>query len=89
MLAAKPIIATYNGFLSMINEANFNIFLNTTNSQDLINTFLKYAQMSNIERDALGKNGRNWIFENRVYNKLASSYLEIISELKSQKNKPF
>jgi hypothetical protein len=45
--------------------------------------------MSNIDRVALGKNGRNWIFENRMYNKLASSYLEIISELNSQKNKPY
>jgi glycosyltransferase involved in cell wall biosynthesis len=89
MLAAKPIIATYTGFPSMINEANCGIFLNTTNYQDLINTFLKYAQMSNIDRVALGKNGRNWIFENRMYNKLASSYLEIISELNSQKNKPY
>ena len=89
MLASKPIIATYTGFPSMINEANCGIFLNTNNSQDLINTFLKYAQMSNIEREAIGKNGRSWIFDNRKYSKLASSYLEIISELKLQKNKPF
>jgi glycosyltransferase involved in cell wall biosynthesis len=84
MLASKPIIATYTGFPSMINEANCGIFLNTNNSQDLINTFLKYAQMSNIEREAIGKNGRSWIFENRKYNSLASNYLEIISDLKNQ-----
>lgn len=86
MLAAKPIIATYNGFPSMINEAKCGIFLNTTKSQDLINTFVKYALMSHKEREVIGKNGRRWIFENRKYNKLASSYLEIILDLKIQKN---
>lgn len=89
MLAAKPIIATYTGFPSMINEANCGIFLNATKPQDLVNTFVKYALMSNVEREAIGKNGRSWIFDNRKYSKLASSYLEIISELKLQKNKPF
>ena len=61
-------------------------FLNTTKSQDLINTFVKYALMSHKEREVIGKNGRRWIFENRKYNKLASSYLEIILDLKIQKN---
>ena len=87
MLAAKPIIATYTGFPSMINEANCGIFLNTTKPQDLVNTFVKYALMSNGEREALGKNGRNWIFDNRKYNKLASDYLEIISDLNINKMK--
>lgn len=87
MLAAKPIIATYTGFPSMINEANCGIFLNTTKHQDLVNTFVKYALMSNGEREALGKNGRNWIFDNRKYNKLASDYLEIISDLNTNKIK--
>jgi glycosyltransferase involved in cell wall biosynthesis len=81
MLAAKPIIATYTGFPSMINEANCGIFLNTTKPQDLINTFLKYALMSNKEKEAIGKNGRNWIFENRKYNKLASEYFAKINQL--------
>ena len=72
MLAAKPIIATYTGFPSMINEANCGIFLNTTKTQDLVKSFVKYALMSNSEREGIGKNGRSWIFENRKYNKLAS-----------------
>jgi glycosyltransferase involved in cell wall biosynthesis len=87
MLAAKPIIATYTGFPSMINEANCGIFLNTTKSQDLVKSFEKFALMSNKEREAIGKNGRSWIFENRKYNKLASDYLEIILDLKTQKNR--
>jgi glycosyltransferase involved in cell wall biosynthesis len=89
MLAAKPIIATYTGFPSMINEANCGIFLNTTKSEELVNCFVTYALMSNSEREAIGKNGLNWIFDNRKYNKLASDYLEIISDLKTKKMKQF
>lgn len=80
MLAAKPIIATYNGFPSMINEANCGIFLNATKSEELVNTFVKYALMSNSEREAIGKNGRSWIFENRKYNKLAGEYFAKINQ---------
>lgn len=80
MLSAKPIIATYTGFPSMINEANCGIFLNTTKSEELVNTFVKYALMSNSEREAIGKNGRSWIFENRKYNKLASEYFAKINQ---------
>jgi glycosyltransferase involved in cell wall biosynthesis len=80
MLAAKPIIATYTGFPSMINEANCGIFLNTNKSEELVNTFVKYALMSNSEREAIGKNGRSWIFENRKYNKLASEYFAKINQ---------
>jgi glycosyltransferase involved in cell wall biosynthesis len=84
MLASKPIVASYNGFPSMINEANCGVFLSDDKPQVLVDTLLKYALMSNSERLEIGKNGRKWIFENRKYSKLASSYLEIISEVKFQ-----
>jgi glycosyltransferase involved in cell wall biosynthesis len=87
MLAAKPIIATYSGYQSMINEANCGVFLNTTNYQDLVNSFLDYALMSKIERDIIGNNGRNWIFENRNYNKLAQEYFSVIKRLINENKK--
>jgi glycosyltransferase involved in cell wall biosynthesis len=86
MLAAKPIIATYTGFPSMINEANCGIFLNTTKSEELVNTFVKYALMSNSEREAIGKNGRIWIYENRTYSKLTLEYLHEINRLRAMNN---
>jgi glycosyltransferase involved in cell wall biosynthesis len=86
MLAAKPIIATYNGFPSMINEANCGLFLNTPNHKDLINIFLKFANFSKEERENIGKNGKDWIFENRVYCKLAHNYMEYITKIKEGKN---
>lgn len=86
MLAAKPIIATYTGFPSMINEANCGLFLNSSNPEDLKETFLSYAKMSKQDRKKIGQNGRKWIFENRKYSKLAVEYIEIITRLKHKSN---
>lgn len=81
MLAAKPIIATYNGYPSMINEADCGIFVNSSNSLELRTVFLKYASFSKVELKKIGEKGRKWICENRTYSKLAKEYLDKISLL--------
>jgi glycosyltransferase involved in cell wall biosynthesis len=80
MLAAKPIIASYSGYPSMINEAECGLFVNSQNTNDLEQAFLKYANLSKEERLKIGQNGRRWIFENRTYSNLAKSYLEKMKE---------
>lgn len=86
MLAAKPIVATYTGYPSMINEANCGLFLNTSNPEVLKDTFISYAEMPEQERLSIGENGRKWIFENRTYDLLANRYLAKINELKEEIN---
>jgi len=81
MLAAKPIVAIYSGFPSMINEANCGVYLDTQSSQELKNQFLNFANLSKQERRLIGLNGRTWIFENRSYKKLAKEYYDIIKEM--------
>ncbi len=84
MLAAKPIIATYTGFPSMINEADCGVFVNSSKTEDLKNAILHYSNMSDQERLNVGKNGFKWIFENRTYDLLAKKYLEAISKQKEK-----
>ena len=48
MYSGKPIIATYDGFESMINEANCGEFIKHSGSEDLINLFLKYKNMTKV-----------------------------------------
>lgn len=81
MLAAKPIIASYNGFPSMINEAKCGFFVSSSSSEELKKTFLSYAKRSKQELQEIGKNGRKWIYENRTYSKLLSEYLEEIKRI--------
>lgn len=81
MLAAKPIIATYTGFPSMINEANCGEFIKSNRPQDLKDVFLKYSNLSHDQRSAIGENGREWIYQHRTYDQLAKSYLEAITKV--------
>jgi glycosyltransferase involved in cell wall biosynthesis len=82
MLAAKPIIATYSGYPSMINEADCGAFVSTKNSDELKKIFIDYANLSKKRLEQIGNNGRKWIFENRTYSKLAIEYLNQIHTIK-------
>jgi glycosyltransferase involved in cell wall biosynthesis len=81
MLAAKPIIATYSGYPSMINESDCGVFVNTKNPEELRDVFLEYAKLSKDQLRQIGENGCKWIFENRTYAKLAKEYFEKVDSL--------
>lgn len=74
MIAGKPIIASYNGYTSMINEAGCGSFVNSENPEDLLANIVQYTSMSKNELDEIGLKGKVWIYENRKYNKLAKEY---------------
>ncbi len=82
MVAGKPIIASYSGYPSMINEAKCGYFVNTPNVDTLKNVILDIANLSGYEIEVLGKNGKKWIYENRQYSQLAKEYIDKINELK-------
>ena len=84
MLAGKPIIATYTGFPSMINEAECGAFIKSTESnkveEDIKRAVLEMVNLSKEERKKIGKRGQDWIKSRRSYNLLAEEYLGRISE---------
>lgn len=86
MLASKPIIASYTGYPSMINEANCGYFENTSDSKELKDKILSIVNLSEQERKNLGVNGKKWIYENRQYSNLAKQYINKIQELRFFKN---
>ena len=81
MLASRPIIASYSGFPSMINEANCGIYLKSADSKEVKKAILEMASKSVLEKECLGSNGRNWIYDNRQYNMLAKAYIEKIESM--------
>jgi glycosyltransferase involved in cell wall biosynthesis len=81
MLAGKPIIATYTGYPSMINDAECGTFVTSNNPEDLKKTILLYANMTKDERKKIGENGRKWIYEHRTYKRLAKEYIDTITSL--------
>lgn len=78
MLASKPIIASYSGYPSMIDEANCGAFVNSNKPTELKNAILNFVDMDIEERLKKGANGREWIYNNRKYSLLAYEYMQAI-----------
>ena len=80
MLSGTPIIGSYDGYETMINESNCGEFIMPNDSDELLRKIYKYKNMSNKQRDQIGENGKKWILENRSYEKISNSLSEIILE---------
>ena len=78
MLAAKPVVASYNGYPSMINESGCGVFVPANDVDALVTAILDMKVRSQVEREQLGARGREWLLQNRNYSKLASDYLAIL-----------
>ena len=81
MLAGKPIIASYSGFPSMLDESDAGEFVLPNDGNALKAAVSKYCSMSSAERETIGGNGRRWILRNRSYCRLAEDYLVEIEKL--------
>jgi glycosyltransferase involved in cell wall biosynthesis len=86
MIAAKPIVASYAGYPSMINEADCGKFVNSEDPEILMNAILDYANMSKEERILIGQKGKDWIYNERQYSLLAKKYIEVINMLIANSN---
>lgn len=75
MLSGKPIVASYTGFPSMINEAECGSFVCAEDVNALRAEIERYAEMTNEERVNIGKRGREWIMKHRLFETLAADYL--------------
>lgn len=84
MLAGKPIVASYTGFPSMINEAGCGKFVSPSGSETaeskLKDVLLEFTQMTKEERRAMGQKGKKWIQDNRNYERLATDYMNKIAD---------
>ncbi len=78
MLAAKPIVASYTGYPSMINEAGCGTFVPTGDVKALRSEVQRYATMEHAEREEIGRRGREWILAHRRYEMLAQDYLKVL-----------
>ncbi|MDA9003864.1 glycosyltransferase [bacterium] len=82
MSAGKPIIASYDGFPSMINEAKCGEFIPAGDSDSIVHSIINYSKLPAQERAEIGERGRRWLFKNRLYKKLAENYYSLIKKNK-------
>lgn len=77
MYAGKPIICSYSGYRSMINESDSGSFIEYNNSELLADEILKYAKMDTFELAAKGRRAHEYIVNNRSFEELANNYLKL------------
>jgi glycosyltransferase involved in cell wall biosynthesis len=75
MLSGKPVLASYTGFPSMINEAGCGSFVPAEDVEALRAEIERYAAISSSERAEIGQRGRDWVLRNRRFETLAADYL--------------
>lgn len=80
MHSAKPIIVSYSGYKSLINEAGCGEFVEPENIEALSNKIIEYSRMSKKELNLIGRKGKRYLEENLTYEVLAKKYLNIILE---------
>jgi len=78
MLAAKPIVASYSGYPSMIDEAECGTFVPAMDVVALRDEIRRFVGMTIEDREAMGQRGRAWLLMNRDYRVLAEDYLAIL-----------
>jgi glycosyltransferase involved in cell wall biosynthesis len=77
MSASKPIVCSYSGYQSMINEAQCGSFVPFGNSKLLALEVLKYKHMPEVERKAMGGRAQQFLIDNRLFGQLAKQYENI------------
>jgi glycosyltransferase involved in cell wall biosynthesis len=78
MMSGRPVLASYSGYPSMIDEADSGTFVPAGDAAAVADEVRRYAAMDPAERDAMGRRGRTWLLEHRSFERLASDYLEIL-----------
>lgn len=78
MLSGKPILASFSGYSSMINESGCGYIVPAEDVEKLVDKLEIISQLPRSELSEVGLRGARWIYENRPYSKLASDYLSYI-----------
>ena len=78
MLSGKPIIGSYSGYPSMINEAGCGQFVPAENVPALKHAILLNSNRPKHELEAMGARGKAWLSAERQYGTLAKRYAKIL-----------
>jgi glycosyltransferase involved in cell wall biosynthesis len=74
MNAGRPILCSYSGYQSMINESESGTFVPFGDVDLLANEIIRYKNLSVADRLAMGQRGRSYLMENRLFKKLSLDY---------------
>lgn len=83
MMAGKPVLASYSGHQSMINEAGSGFFVPAEDEDALINKLQQILEINLDELNNMGIAGKEWILINRDWDIVAKNYIDVIYKIKN------
>jgi len=81
MMSGKPILASYSGYKSMINEAESGFFVPSEDSDALFQILDEIVLMPSSKLEEMGNRGKEWILKNRSWDVIALNYIDSISKI--------
>lgn len=81
LLSGRPILGSYSGFRSMLNEADCGIYVPAEDTVAVANAIEYFSTLSDATLTDMGARGRSWVIKNRNFDQLAKEYNEIIMNL--------
>jgi glycosyltransferase involved in cell wall biosynthesis len=77
MLSGKPLVVSYSGYVSLINEAECGTVVPAGDHVALAESIMNYYGMSKPELQRIGNNGRDFVLSHRTFKALAGDYMEL------------
>nr|HIL76348.1 glycosyltransferase WbuB [Rhodospirillales bacterium] len=78
LYAGKPIVHAFSGYGDPVNIANAGISVSAESSHAIVSAVLELKGMTPVQRDQLGKNGREFVMKNHDYSKLAVKLFKVM-----------
>lgn len=81
MMLGRPVIASYSGYPSMLNECGSGVFVPAADKDSLVQKILQLSALPRRDQESMGRKGRDWVLSQRTYARLSGLYLEILDSL--------
>lgn len=81
MMAGKPILASYSGHKSMIDEADSGFFVPAEESDAVVKILNDIILMPPSKLQEMGMSGKKWIMNNRSWDVIANNYMDSLFKL--------
>ncbi len=79
MYSARPVLHSYSGEADLIKQANCGITVEAENPEAIADAILKLYNMPEEQRNALGKNGKEYVLKYHTYEKITDKFEEIFN----------
>jgi glycosyltransferase involved in cell wall biosynthesis len=81
MMAGKPVLASFSGYKSMINEAESGFFIEAENPMEINQELNRIINIPKNQLEEMGSKGKSWLIKNRKWDVLAEQYLAFMDRI--------